>query len=138
MSIKVLIADDNEMFRRLIARYLQKHPEVAVVGEATDGGDAIRKATELRPDIVLLDIDMPNQDGQTACIQIKHSVPAAKVYLCSAHSDTVLGQIAGSTPADGIVRKSALSEDLGKIIGEASRKDEVRGTKGGVQASNRP
>jgi DNA-binding NarL/FixJ family response regulator len=128
VPIKVLIVDDNLMFRKLITRYLQKNAGVIVVGEAHDGDEAVSQAEELKPDIVLLDVDMPNQGGPMACVAIKKSMPEIRVYYCSAHSDTLLSQLAKGTIADGVVRKSMLKEDLARIVAEEERHGEIPGT----------
>ena len=122
MVIKVLIADDSLMFRKLIERYLQNQPDVLVVGKAIDGAEAVTKAKELQPDVVFLDVDMPDQVTSTTCTAIRQTVPAAKIYLCSAHADPTLKEIAFSTNADGIVRKSSLRGDLLKIIRAESKR----------------
>jgi len=114
--MKVLVADDNLMFRKLIGRYLEKYPEVVVVGEALDADGAIRKSKEFAPDIVILDVNMPGQGETTACAAIKEASPRTRVYVCSAHSDRVLKEIAIAANADGSIRKSTLSSDLAKII----------------------
>ena len=116
MSIRVLIADDNIIFRKLIAQYLQKLPGVAVVGDAVDGEDAVRKAKELLPDVVLLDISMPKQPNSTASSAIKMASPGTKVYLCSAHSDETLHEITAISHANGFARKSSLKADLLEIV----------------------
>lgn len=122
MPLRILIADDNIIFRRLITQYLRKQPEVEVVGDADDGEEAVRKVQELHPDIVLLDISMPKQPGSTAASSIKTIAPATRVYLCSAHSDETLQDIAERAQADGIVRKSSLKDDLLSIM----RREELR------------
>jgi two-component system response regulator NreC len=116
MPIKVLIADDNIIFRKLIAQYLQKQPGVVVVGDAVDGEEAVRKAKELLPDIVLLDISMPKQPSATATSDIKKASPGTNVYLCSAHSDETLHEIAAISHANGFARKSSLKADLLEIV----------------------
>jgi two-component system response regulator NreC len=124
VPIKVLIADDNLMFRKLIAQYLLKLPEVVVVGDAVDGSEAVQMAKNLQPDIVLLDVSMPHQPANTASRAIKTAAHGTKVYLCSAHSDKILTDMAALAEADGVVRKSSLKSDLLAII----RPESISGT----------
>jgi len=79
----VLIADDNESFRRTLARLLHLQPDVNVVGEAADGEEACRLCLDLRPDVALLDLMMPKMDGAEAAAHIKRSCPDTKVIIFS-------------------------------------------------------
>ena len=116
MTLRLLIADDSLMFRRLIARYLQKRHGIVIVGEAVSGDDAVRKAAELRPDIAILDVSMPDQTCEKVCGAVREQSPKTKIYLCSAHSDGVLHEIAASVEAHGVLRKSLLRTDLLKML----------------------
>lgn len=81
--VRVLIADDQALFRGGLARLLNDDPRVEVVGEAVDGEDACKKAAALRPDIILMDLKMPNVDGTQATQRILQQDPAAKVLVLS-------------------------------------------------------
>lgn len=81
MTIKVLVVDDNELLRAGLVAVLSSDPELAVVAQAADGTAALRLAIEHRPDVVLMDIEMPGGDGITATRNICQSVPAAKVLI---------------------------------------------------------
>jgi DNA-binding NarL/FixJ family response regulator len=116
VRLRVLIADDNVVFRRLIAQYLSKQAGVEVVGDAVDGDEVVHKARDLKPNIVLLDVSMPKQPASTAAGAIKKVSPDTKVYLCSAHSDETLQDFASVAQADGIVRKSSLKSDLLRVV----------------------
>ncbi len=81
MTIRVLIADDNALFRVGLARLLGNCPEVTVVGQATDAAEAVRKATLLRPDVVLMDLALPRGGSVTATRQMTVERPELPVCL---------------------------------------------------------
>ncbi len=83
MGSKILIVDDAAFMRMMIKDILEKN-DYEVVGEAQDGVEAVEKYTELRPDLVTLDITMPEKDGITALKEIMAEDPNAKVIMCSA------------------------------------------------------
>ncbi|MBO8155227.1 MAG: response regulator [Bacillaceae bacterium] len=83
MSKKVLIVDDAAFMRMMIKDILEKNG-FEVVGEAQDGNEAVEKFQELSPDLVTMDITMPEKDGITALKEIKEMSPEAKVIMCSA------------------------------------------------------
>jgi len=82
-TVRVLIADDQTLFRRGLARLLEEDPRIALVGEAKDGLDAVQKASALEPDVVLMDLRMPGLDGAEATEQIIRNNPAVKVLILS-------------------------------------------------------
>ncbi|MGH8867579.1 MAG: response regulator [Actinomycetes bacterium] len=80
-AIRVLVVDDHALFRRGLEMVLAQESDVEVVGEASDGAEAVTKATELLPDIVLMDVRMPRRGGIDACTAIKEIVPSAKIIM---------------------------------------------------------
>ncbi len=80
---RVLIADDQTLFRRGLARLLEEDPRIALVGQATDGNDAVQKTKALSPDVVLMDLRMPGLDGAEATQQIIRDHPEVKVLILS-------------------------------------------------------
>lgn len=84
---RILIADDHPLFRRGFAAILSAERELKVVGEAKDGQEAVRMCGELRPDLVVMDISMPNMDGIEATGEVKERCPKAVVLVVTAHED---------------------------------------------------
>ncbi len=79
--IRVLVVDDHALFRRGLQMVLEQEPDIEVVEEASDGAEAIAKATEKLPDIVLMDVRMPRRGGIDACTAIHETVPSAKIIM---------------------------------------------------------
>ncbi len=86
MSIKVLLVDDHEIMREGLSALLRKHPEYETVGQACDGRAALKMVEELTPDIVIMDIEMPNLNGIDATRQMIAKRPDIKVLALSTHS----------------------------------------------------
>jgi DNA-binding NarL/FixJ family response regulator len=80
-SIRTLIVDDHALFRRGLEIVLVTEPDIEVVGQAGDGNEAIEKASEYVPDVVLMDVKMPRSTGIAACHAIKAAVPSAKIII---------------------------------------------------------
>ncbi len=87
MSIKVLIADDHQLFREGITNLLKASPDLEIVGQAENGKEAVEKALELKPDIILMDIGMPEMSGIDATLTLKKEIPEIKIIALSMHSD---------------------------------------------------
>ncbi|MCM3755921.1 response regulator transcription factor [Sporosarcina aquimarina] len=85
--IRVLLADDHEMVRIGVSAYLGTQPDMEVVGEAIDGGEAVKKALELRPDIILMDMVMPIMTGAEATKAIIQQWPEAKIIVVTSFLD---------------------------------------------------
>jgi DNA-binding NarL/FixJ family response regulator len=80
-TVRVLIADDQTLFRSGLARLLKEDPRIVLAGEAADGNDAVKKAATLKPDVVLMDLRMPGLDGIGATTQILAAQPDCKVLI---------------------------------------------------------
>ena len=115
-AIRVLLADDHPVVRRGLSSCLAQIRDVAVVGEATDGHDVLRKAKQLNPDVVLMDIDMPLLNGLTAADILRKENPSIKVLILSMHSDSEYVMRILQSGARGYVLKQAPTEDLVKAI----------------------
>ncbi len=109
---RILIADDHELMRRGLRGLLESHDEWAVCGEAVEGNEAVRKSTELRPDLVIMDVNLPGLSGIEAAQQIRLEREAAKILFFTVHdSDEIIREIMG-VGALGYVAKSRASQDL--------------------------
>lgn len=80
-AIRTLIVDDHALFRRGLEIVLETEPDIEVVGQASDGAEAVQQAGEQLPDVVLLDVRMPRSSGIEACRQIKDVAPSAKIVI---------------------------------------------------------
>jgi DNA-binding NarL/FixJ family response regulator len=117
--IKVLIVDDHAEMRRVIRDFLNTTASVVVVGEAVDGIDAIDKTEELNPDVVLMDISMPQRDGLEATRIIKERWPTTTVVIASMHDSPQYRQRAAEVKADRFITKSSLKPDLEAMFGRS-------------------
>jgi DNA-binding NarL/FixJ family response regulator len=116
MSIRILIADDHQMLREGLRAILERHENVEVVGEAGDGRTAVEMARALVPDVVAMDISMPDLNGVDATRQIKTENPAVKVIALSRHSNAryVRGMLEAG--ASGYVLKSGAYDELRRAV----------------------
>jgi DNA-binding NarL/FixJ family response regulator len=111
-SIRVLVVDDYEPFRRVICSTLGKQPGLQIIGEASDGLEAVQKAEALQPDLILLDMGMPNLNGMGAIRRIRKLVPQSKILFVSQESSVDIVQGALSLGALGYVVKAHAASEL--------------------------
>jgi len=111
-TTRILIADDHELFRRGVAAELTQVPGWVVAAEATNGRDAVALAASLRPDIVVLDLTMPELNGLEAARQIVLADPSARILILTAHESQQLVREVLSAGAQGYVLKS----DAGRTL----------------------
>ncbi len=113
---RILIADDHELMRRGLRGLLESHDEWAVCGEAVEGTEAVRKSTELKPDLVIMDVNLPGLSGIDAALQIRQEREAAKILFFTVHdSEEIIREIVG-VGALGYVAKSRASQDLVEAV----------------------
>jgi DNA-binding NarL/FixJ family response regulator len=111
-SVRILVVDDYEPWRRVISRTLEKQPELQIIGEVTDGLVAVQKGEELRPDLVLLDIGLPRLDGIEAARRLRRLSPQSKIIFVSQWSSADLVQEALDVGAEGFVSKMDVGSKL--------------------------
>jgi DNA-binding NarL/FixJ family response regulator len=114
--LSILIADDHEVVRRGIRTLFEARPEWKICGEAATGREAIEKSRKLRPDIVLLDITMPDIDGLEAIPQILEVCPTAKILILTMHDSGETATRALAAGASGLVLKSDAGRDLVRAV----------------------
>jgi len=111
-SIRVLIADDFEGWRRHVRSLFQARPEWQVMAEAVDGPEAIQKAEELKPDLIVLDIGLPKLNGIEAARRIRQLCPASKIIFLSLYNDHDIMRMALAIGALGYVHKKDAPSEL--------------------------
>ncbi len=109
---RILIADDHEVMRRGVRGLLESHDEWAVCGEAFEGKEAVVKSRELRPDLIIMDINMPGLTGIAAAQQIRRENPSAKILFFSVHESAQTVREVVNAGAQGYVAKSRAGHDL--------------------------
>jgi DNA-binding response OmpR family regulator len=111
-SIRILVADDYEGWRCKVCQLLQAHPEFQVIGEASDGSEAVQKAAELNPDLILLDINLPELNGIEAARRIRQLSSSSKILFLSQYNSLDVVRAALSTGALGYVCKTDAGREL--------------------------
>jgi DNA-binding NarL/FixJ family response regulator len=115
-TLRILLVDDHLLFRKGLARLLDAQPDFEIVGEAADGLEAVGKAELLRPDVVLMDIRMPNCDGLEATRRIKGQMPNVRVVMLTVSEDEQDLATAVRYGADGYLLKDLLPEALFQFL----------------------
>src|ERR1700682_6050112 len=112
---RILIADDNSQVRRALRNLVEQDEDWKVCGEAIDGGDAVERAKETNPDLIVLDFQMPVLNGLEAAREIAKVAPDVPVLLCTAHMSPALIDEAQRVGIHGAVSKSRAGDILNGI-----------------------
>src|SRR3990172_3202800 len=121
--IRLLLADDHAMLRQGTAELLRREPDLEVVGEASDGAQAIELARQLRPDIVVMDVRMPVLSGVEATRRIRESLPNVRVLVLTAHDDDQYVFALLQAGASGYLLKTAPASELVKALRQVHEGD---------------
>jgi len=141
-KITVLLVDDHALVRRGFRRMLEDDPQISVVGEASDGREAVRLATELQPKVIVMDCAMPELNGVEATRKILEKLPKVEILMLSMHSEETLVTQALEAGARGYILKNAMDLDLVSAVKsvaagmtvldpQVSRPQNLKGERGG-------
>ena len=111
-NLRILVVDDHDLVRQGVRTLLRSQAGWEVVGEAVNGKEAVKKAMQLQPDVVILDIGMPEMNGLEAAPLILQAAPQSAVLIHTMHDSELLAQTALKAGARGYVLKSAGGRDL--------------------------
>src|SRR3954451_6237664 len=143
--LKILLADDHAIVRQGVKALIGTQPDMEVIGEAEDGATALQKATELKPDVVVIDLSMPGLNGAQATEQIRRACPNIKVLALTVHEDRGYFRRLLEAGASGYALKQAPADQLynairivasgavyldpglaGKVVGTLVREESIR------------
>ena len=112
MTIRILLADDHPVVRQGLKSLLEGHAGWEVIGEASDGAEAVEKAKNLHPDVIVLDITMPTMNGLEACRALRRQADQPEILFVTQHDSPQMMQEAIAAGARGYVVKSNAARDL--------------------------
>ncbi len=121
MTLRILVVDDHPIVRRGLKTLLSGQPGWEVVDEAADGVEAVDKSSRLNPDLVVLDLSMPNMGGLEACRQIVKTAPQCEVLIVTQHDSPQMMREAGAAGARGYVVKSNIASELVNAVHATSQ-----------------
>lgn len=116
MAIRVVLAEDQRMVREALGALLAREPDIEIIGEAADGREAIARALELRPDVLVLDIGLPEVEGTEVARALRLRAPEVKVLALSVHNEPHYVREMLKAGAAGYVDKSSALEELVRAI----------------------
>lgn len=119
--LRILIADDHDLMREGTRAVIERHPGWEVCGVASNGREAVARATELKPDVVVIDMTMPELNGLDAAIQIKRSLPGTEIMILTAHETDDLIRKAFESGVKSFISKTEAYEFLVEAIESLAR-----------------
>jgi two-component system, NarL family, response regulator DegU len=122
MSIRLMLADDHRMLREGLSRSMSEHG-FDVVGEARDGVEAVNMACNLQPEVILMDVTMPEMDGVEACRQVRAALPGTRVVMLTMHADQEVLANAIRAGACGYLVKDCSTEEIAAAVRMAANGD---------------
>lgn len=121
-DLTILVADDNHFFRKTVCEFVESLGQVKVVAEAFDGQQAIELARKLHPDMILMDINMPNKTGFEATRAIKDMYPDVFIVIITLHDGTFYRQLAKECMADDFIPKDEMKSRLSSLVFQRQQK----------------
>jgi DNA-binding NarL/FixJ family response regulator len=121
MTIRILVVDDHPIVRQGLRTLLEGRSGWEVIGEASDGMEAIEKASQLNPDVMVLDVTMPRMNGLEACRVIRRSLPSLEILFVTQHDSPQMMREALDAGARGYVVKSNAARDLLEAVEAVSQ-----------------
>jgi DNA-binding NarL/FixJ family response regulator len=113
MPNSVLIVDDSEIIRRVMRDFFEALTDWNITGEAGDGSEAIQKAVELQPDLILMDFSMPNMNGIEAASVLKSAVPSTRIVVFTMFDDALGSRLSSAAGVDLVIPKA---DGLGGLV----------------------
>lgn len=134
MPRSILVVDDHEVIRRQLRSLFNSHPEFTVCGEAVHGVDAIEKAQQLSPDLIILDLSMPEMNGLEAASALRYMMPEVPLFLLTAHYNRELELAAFGS---GICAVFSKHEDLDSLVARARLELKLHQSSNGESSTQR-
>jgi two-component system response regulator DesR len=129
--IRTIVADDSPEFLRSFCAFLRSQPDLEIVGQASDGSEAVALAGVLQPDLAVLDLEMPGMDGLRAAELLRARFPALRIILVSVHDNFVGRESSRATAVDAFVSKGTLVQDwtqqMRKLFAQAGPVEDRKG-----------
>lgn len=116
LNMRVILVDDNDLFLKTLSAQLARNPMIEIVGSATRGSDGLRLAAEFKPDVVIVDLAMPDMNGLEVARQLKRQPQPPRVVMLSMYDEPEYREGASLTGVDAYIAKNNVHADLGPLL----------------------